>query len=922
MRLVWRMAEERIEAREELVEHDASSEAVGLVAGGQALELLGRHIGVGAAQAAAALVAIAEGIVAASQTKIEHLHEGAGPGVFHQEHVCRFDVAVDDALCMGGAEGQGQLAHHLDGDRPGQGAFGDGFSEVLTDQSFHHEPEVVAVAAEVVDGNNVRVAQAGNKSGFIFEPATRLGIERDVAPHDLDDDFAPEASVVGDEDEALAAVAEQRLQFVAAADRVTGDQTIRHLLHTPRAAEHGHCAKERGSGLAVSRKNLRAPGVGVSATAGGCCASNRQFRHGACFADRMINRVWRGMTHKDHSQTETVPVITDPEVLRAQLPPRAALQIYHRNGNTVLTLSPNDAVTVGRSAPSDVIIDDPSISRVHACFYFDGERVEVEDRGSTNGTRVNGELQTPRVRCVIGATDEVTVGNVMVVIHRLTRGEQRPMGFDSHERLTENLREEIARARHFRRSVSLMFIAAKDGGHVSTFAPDVQKLLRPVDRVALYSPQVLEVLLPERDGTRALAEQIVGVRKDLVIGVVVYPEEGDNVDRMIDAAKNALKLARSEKGNVFVVDSGPRDVVVGAADAPLALTEEMVRLFGVVDRCAKSTLPVLVRGQTGSGKEVVAQAIHSRGSRAARPLICLNCGSLPASLIESTFFGYVKGAFTGADKDTKGVFESAEGGTLFLDEIGELPEEAQTRLLRVLESRIITRVGAPAKEIPVDVRIVAATHRDLEEMVAAGTFRTDLLYRLNALTLQVPPLCERRAEIPALAARFMARADEARRLEGFDDDAMAALQAYDWPGNVRELRNAVDRAVVLANERRITLDDLPDAVRKAAAAAAGRPARANETLRMPLVAPAPTPRPSPAVSPPRTDHRSLLRAAEARLIIEALDACGGVQTRAAQRLQMSPRTLVYRLRVLGIRRDDKVYVYDENAAEPDADPES
>jgi DNA-binding NtrC family response regulator len=291
---------------------------------------------------------------------------------------------------------------------------------------------------------------------------------------------------------------------------------------------------------------------------------------------------------------------------------------------------------------------------------------------------------------------------------------------------------------------------------------------------------------------------------------------------------------------------------------------------------------VLIQGETGAGTELVAQAIHDAGPRRRRPLRSLNCGAIPPSLLESALFGHERGAFTGADRQSRGVFEEADGGTLLLDEIGELSGPAQAALLRVLETQRFCRVGS-SREIRVDVRVIAATHQDLEEMVHAGRFRADLLYRLNTMVIHVPPLRERPEEILPLAERFARRTSQAsrRRTVRFDPAATAALRVYRWPGNVRELRNAIERAVILAVDDLITVEELPDRVRS--------------------TAPTP-PAATPAGLPP--DIRGTLDQVEAQLLLDALMANDWNQSRTAAALGMPRRTLVYKLRRYGIRRKD------------------
>ena len=229
-----------------------------------------------------------------------------------------------------------------------------------------------------------------------------------------------------------------------------------------------------------------------------------------------------------------------------------------------------------------------------------------------------------------------------------------------------------------------------------------------------------------------------------------------------------------------------------------------------IRRAAPTAATVLITGESGTGKELAARALHAESPRADRPFIALNCSALPAELVESELFGHVKGAFTGADRDRTGVFEAADGGTLFLDEIGDLAASAQAKLLRSVEEGSVTPVGTSASR-PVDVRLLAATNRPLEEMAARGEFREDLLYRLQVVTLRLPALRERRSDVPAIAVHFIA--DLARRHErpvrAISPAARRALVAYDWPGNVRELRNVLERAVVLADGDAIDVPDLP-----------------------------------------------------------------------------------------------------------------
>jgi DNA-binding NtrC family response regulator len=317
------------------------------------------------------------------------------------------------------------------------------------------------------------------------------------------------------------------------------------------------------------------------------------------------------------------------------------------------------------------------------------------------------------------------------------------------------------------------------------------------------------------------------------------------------------------------VDAAP---AADAVDGRCVLADEAMRqLYADARRVARTPCTVLITGETGTGKEVLAEYIHRASPRASGPFVRLNCAALPETLLESELFGYEKGAFTGADRRREGWIEASHGGTLYLDEIGEMPLAMQAKLLRVLETSRVTRLGA-SSEIRLDLRIVCATHRDLQAAVAAGRFRADLYYRFAAVVLRIQPLRERRVEITLLASRFAATfaANLGTVAPAFDPEVTALLLRHRWPGNVRELRNAVERAVALCRDARITVADLPDSVRTAAIEAPGA-------------------------------MRERLDEAERRAIESALAAEHGNQTRAARRLGISRRNLVYKLTKYDLR---------------------
>ena len=349
---------------------------------------------------------------------------------------------------------------------------------------------------------------------------------------------------------------------------------------------------------------------------------------------------------------------------------------------------------------------------------------------------------------------------------------------------------------------------------------------------------------------------------------------------------------------------------IEGAEAPVAASPSMQQIMRQARRLASIDVPVLILGETGTGKEVIARAIHVGGARADKKMGCVNCGALPGQLVESILFGHERGAFTGADQRQAGVFEASDGGTVLLDEIGELPMAAQAALLRVLETKRVTRVGGTT-ERPVDVRFLAATHRNLEAMCSAGTFRWDLYYRLNVMSLQLAPLRFRVPDIRPLAERFLHSAAERNDLMArrFGDDAVCTLESYDWPGNVRELKNVVERAAVVTDGEVVTMNDLPEVLRASADTQElpSPPTAATATVK--VVQPEPEPEPdlpeTPAVAvaaEQMPDFKTQMQQAEIEVIVRALRRTQLNQTEAARLLRMPLRTLVHKMKVLDIRR--------------------
>jgi len=360
-------------------------------------------------------------------------------------------------------------------------------------------------------------------------------------------------------------------------------------------------------------------------------------------------------------------------------------------------------------------------------------------------------------------------------------------------------------------------------------------------------------------------EGAVAALKEGACDYLTKPLDLDEVERVARRALEERHLRRENRElrrRLGEIESVPGLITAGGP---------MAEVLSTVARVARSTVSVLLLGESGTGKELVARAIHAAGPRAGRPFVAVSAAALSPTLLESELFGHERGAFTGADRARAGRFEAASGGTLFLDEVGDLPPEVQVKLLRVLQERAVERVGSN-RPLPVDVRIVAATHRDLPAEVAAGRFREDLYYRLAVVTLELPPLRRRRSDVPLLVEHFIAKHAEAAGggATAVSREAMDLLLRYDYPGNVRELENIVQRCLVLARGPRITTADLPATVREAASES--------------------------SVSPPGEDTLpGRIAALERQAIEEALAAEGGHQTRAAERLGISERALRYKL---------------------------
>ncbi len=536
---------------------------------------------------------------------------------------------------------------------------------------------------------------------------------------------------------------------------------------------------------------------------------------------------------------------------------RARLLVVEEGSSVSLDLPSVGVLVIGRSPEADLVLTDHAASRRHAEIRTHAGHVIVHDLGSHNGTRVNGEPLTGSRALV--ANDVIAIGEVVMVIYG---GADEPpvRAVLDVAQLRRRLGDEVERAIEFERPLGVIVAV---GIRLETIAEH----LRGIDIVGRLSPATLAIVLPELDpaATGELAARIAE-QTSARCGWTVCPGDGGDSNALLAAARAAADTAeqgtaRSAASTVTTIEMDGRIVLL--ADPA------MLRVYELLKRLAVSALSVLVTGETGSGKENAAYAIHHYSPRAGQPFMTLNCAALQDTLVESELFGYEKGAFTGAVGTKLGLLEAASGGTVFLDEVGELSLNAQAKLLRALETRRVTRLGS-VKEREIEIRVVAATNRKLADEIKAGRFREDLYFRLAGAAVALPPLRARPREIAVIARALLERARPAAQLSAA---STAALASYPWPGNVRELRNAIEFAAATASERLVEPWHLPETV-------TGQPSSKAE----------------PAARKLRPIGEELAELERTRMT-EALELAGGIQRRAAELISMPLRTFVHKLRV-------------------------
>jgi two-component system, NtrC family, response regulator AtoC len=618
---------------------------------------------------------------------------------------------------------------------------------------------------------------------------------------------------------------------------------------------------------------------------------------------------------------------------------RLNLLVVGEGTSTSHPLPESGEVTLGRGDNADIRIDDPSISRRHAKLHI-GAKLMIEDLGSANGTCVRSVPLKPGQKVEILPGVAIELGSTVVIVQGPNPASQRestrsrsqsvrPRRLGTHGYFEVRLEEACTQAEADGGRFAVLRVhlddAEKDDG-----APEILvQSLRQTDLVAAYGPGEYEALLvdAEPDEAQKAIQQIQAAfdKEQIKIrtGVACYPEDGRTPETLVE---RACALAQG------LQQGGDRQIVIQ--------DRVMVRLHRLIERVAQGNISVLLLGETGVGKEVLAEAVHRASPRGERPFVKINCAALTETLFESELFGHERGAFTGAVKTKLGLLEAAHGGTMFLDEVGEMPHSIQAKLLRVIEERKVLRVGGLSPK-EVDVRFVSATNRNLEEEVARGRFRQDLFYRLNGIALVVPPLRERVSEIDGLARVFITHASKALggKIEPrLSDEALTLLRSYSWPGNIRELRNVIERAVLLCLDDEITPEHLP--VEKMGGSilepkmfgVVPNPGFADPEMDRghafsmhipgdPTIPPTRGAREEEEVGFGNEDtddyapHTGRIRRGpqeaaspweiERQRIIEALDRCAGNQSQAAKLLGISRRTLVSRLVTYRIPRPRK-----------------
>jgi two-component system response regulator AtoC len=568
---------------------------------------------------------------------------------------------------------------------------------------------------------------------------------------------------------------------------------------------------------------------------------------------------------------------------------RQYVVVFESDSSQMFELPADGEVRVGRGEDVPLRLRETAISRHHAVIRTAAGQATVIDEGSQNATRVNGER-------VVGARALASGDVISICAATLVYHASAPAvgAFTILElpAFRERLAQELERARAYHRPL-IVVAAALGSADRPRVALALARRLRMIDVAGWSGADQLLVLMPERTADEAfeaagrLLATLQPVAPTARAGFAIWPADGIDVDTLLEAARTSAFEA--PPSTVASATRAFRTLEVGDHSVVVA-DPTMIRLYELVERLARSRLPVLIWGETGSGKELAARAIHEWSNRRDKPLIAINCAAITETLIESELFGHEKGAFSGAVGTKIGPLERAAGGTVFLDEVGELSAGAQAKLLRVLEHKVVTRVG-DVHERAIDIRVVAATNRNLEIEVSAGRFRRDLYFRLSGGMIWVPPLRDRKREIAILAQRFLEEACE--RMQGevkvLSEDALRALSLYDWPGNIRELHNLMEYAAAAVEEAVVEARDLEPRLG-----------------RQPGDVPSPEPRADSNAQERAPQFRPIdeeIRELEYTRMHAALRATGGHQRRAAELIAMPLRTFQTKAKLYGLSFD-------------------
>ena len=562
----------------------------------------------------------------------------------------------------------------------------------------------------------------------------------------------------------------------------------------------------------------------------------------------------------------------------------AGLQLVSVEGDaiTVHDLPDRGTLVIGRGEDVDVRINDPGASARHCTLHVESGRVAIEDLGSRNGTQIRGQRIDAGERVMLAPGESALVAGAVLLLQRKNRQLQQRRSLP-HGYFELRLAEEclLAKTGGGAPAFSIARLDIEGGRDADGFAAAAAELLRPADILGTYAPDAYEILLrrtapAEAEGALApLLRKLDELGAEPRVAYAHFPGDGRTAHALIEKACARLRPAPagSAPPGAIVLDPRMRDV------------------YRLAEKAAGRDINVLILGETGVGKEILAQTIHRASKRADRPFLSLNCGGVSETLRESELFGYERGAFTDAKVAKPGLLEMAEGGTVFLDEIGEMSPSIQAMLLRAIDTKQIMRVGG-VRPKAIDVRFVAATNRDLVEEIREKRFRSDLYYRLNQISLEIPPLRERRLEIRPLAEAFLAElAGGAAGAPRLSDEAVQLLESHAWDGNIRELRNVINRALVLCDGDTIEPEHLPLETLQRAASPARMPAADDAAAEI--------------LPPPSELSLTPEQRSERERIVAALQAEGGNQSRAARRLGMSRSTLGTRLDELGIPRPQK-----------------